>query len=166
MGNQGNLVLLLGSNSGNSKQILEKSISLIESKLDIVVEKSAVYKSKSWGFTGNDFLNQALVIKTNKHPIECLNITQEIERELGRHKKSTNGKYENRIIDVDILFYDDELIESEELNIPHPRIQDRRFTLVPLNDLMPEFLHPKLNQPISELIEKCADQNEVKKLNG
>jgi len=166
MENQGVLVLLLGSNSGDRINILVNSISEIQQKLGEVILKSSVYKSKAWGFDGFDFLNQVVIINTEKSSLECLEITQEIEKKLGRSRKSIGGKYENRNIDIDILFHDHQIFRNEKLSIPHPRIQDRKFTLVPLNEIVPEFIHPQLNKSISCLLNECTDQNEVTKLNG
>lgn len=166
MENQENLVLLLGSNSGDRARMLISSIAKIQQKLGEIIQKSSIYKSKAWGFDGYDFLNQVVVVKTEKSSLECLKITQEIEIELGRLKKSKNRNYENRNIDIDILFHDKRVFENEKLIIPHPRIQDRKFSLVPLNEIIPEFIHPQLNKSIRHLLDECTDQNEVTKLNG
>lgn len=165
MENQENLVLLLGSNSGNRIEVLNKAISNIHQKLGKILQTSSVYESKAWGFEGNDFLNQIVVVKTDKSSLDCLKITQEIEKHLGRLNKSQNEIYENRLIDIDLLFHGDLVFQNEELTIPHPRIQDRRFTLVPLLELMPLFIHPQLKKSISQLLNDCTDQNEVLKLN-
>lgn len=164
MENHRKLVLLLGSNSGDRKAILKQSLSEINQKLGVVVKKSAIYESKAWGFDGYDFLNQVVIVECEKDAKECLSITQKIEQQLGRQNKSKNNKYENRTIDIDILFYGSEIIATEELQIPHPRTQERLFSLVPLNELIPDFIHPELNKSLSLLLDECTDENGVKKL--
>lgn len=166
MENQVDLILLLGSNSGDKKAILGNSVLKIQEKLGAVVLRSSLYQSKSWGFSGNDFLNQVVLVSTDKSSFDCLSISQDIEKELGRKKKSIDGVYENRIIDIDILFLSHQIIQTENLVVPHPKIQERMFTLAPLNEILPDFTHPQLNKSIKELLAECQDTSEVIKLNG
>jgi len=166
MENQNNLVLLLGSNTGDSAALLKRGSELISLEIGKINQTSSIYKSQAWGFVGHDFLNQVVLVKTHLSSLECLSLTQKIEKKLGRKKKSKNGIYENRTIDIDILFYNMEIINYENLQIPHPRITERRFTLEPLNELMPDFIHPQNNKNINQLMIECTDNSMVKKLNG
>jgi 2-amino-4-hydroxy-6-hydroxymethyldihydropteridine diphosphokinase len=166
MMNRAELVLLLGSNAGDRKAVLEQAITEIEAKLGSVLSRSSLYETKAWGFDGDDFLNQVIIVSSSFSALECLEKTQSIEKQLGRHKKSQKGIYENRLIDIDILFLGAQILELEYLSIPHPRIAERRFTLAPLEELIPDFVHPKLNKKVRELLIDCEDQTEVKKLNG
>jgi 2-amino-4-hydroxy-6-hydroxymethyldihydropteridine diphosphokinase len=166
MMNRAELVLLLGSNAGDRKAVLEQAITEIEAKLGSVLSRSSLYETKAWGFDGDDFLNQVIIVSSSFSALECLEKTQSIEKQLGRHKKSQKGIYENRLIDIDILFLGEQILELEYLSIPHPRIAERRFTLAPLEELIPDFVHPKLNKKVRELLIDCEDQTEVKKLNG
>lgn len=166
MENHNELALLLGSNTGNSAVILNKGIELISLAIGKISQTSSIYKSPAWGFDGHDFLNQVVLVETHLSSLDCLSLTQKIEKQLGRKKKSKNGIYENRLIDIDILFYNKEIIHYENLHIPHPRIAERRFTLEPLNELMPDFIHPQNNKKINQLILECTDNSKVKKWNG
>jgi len=164
--NRADLVLLLGSNAGDRNAILIQAISEIEADLGSIISRSSLYETKAWGFDGDDFLNQVVIVSSSFNDLNCLEKIQSIEKRLGRHKKSQNGIYENRLIDIDILFLGEQILESEHLIIPHPRIAERRFTLAPLEELIPDFVHPKLNKKVRELLIDCEDQTEVKKLNG
>ncbi|MEO6729731.1 MAG: 2-amino-4-hydroxy-6-hydroxymethyldihydropteridine diphosphokinase [Ferruginibacter sp.] len=153
--------LLLGSNMGNSKQQLLTAIKQIETQIGKLINQSALYATAAWGNTDQpDFLNQVLVIETS---LEASQIMQEIlgiEKKMGRVRTVKNAA---RIIDIDILFFNDEIINEPHLVIPHPEIQKRRFVLVPLNELSPELKHPALNKTIHQLLLECPDQLDVKK---
>ena len=133
------VVLSLGSNLGDRGQYLLNAIELINSEIGCVVKKSSVYETSSWGFDSNDFLNQVIVVNTSVKPLKLLGIIQEIERKLGRINKSKiiNGlpQYFDRTIDIDILIYGNEKIESEKLIIPHPKMKERDFVMIPLKEL-------------------------------
>ena len=151
------LVILLGSNIGNKKVLLLRAKQLLEAQLGKCLQISSLYESEAWGFKSeNTFLNQVLSFETKLNPKKVLQIGLEIEKELGRIKK--NGSYISRTIDVDILFYGDKIIDEIDLEIPHPRLHLRRFTLVPLAELMPNFVHPKLKKTINELLLSCQDK--------
>ncbi|HKR05268.1 MAG TPA: 2-amino-4-hydroxy-6-hydroxymethyldihydropteridine diphosphokinase [Bacteroidia bacterium] len=155
-------VLLLGSNSGDRVHYINKALSRMEKLIGNTVLKSSLYESSPWGFAEQpDFLNQVAVIKTPLKPVELLKKLKEIEKEIGR---TTSEKWKQRIIDIDILFYDEIIFESEELTIPHPMLHERKFTLVPLIEIMPGFIHPVLKKTISELIISCDDTGEVRKI--
>ena len=120
---------------------------------------SAVYSTESWGFESPLFFNQVIVVETALNPIDLLGQTQLIETDMGRIKKSTH--YEARIIDIDLLFYDNLHIETPELTIPHPRIAMRKFVLIPLNEIAPDKLHPVSGMKMAELLHHCQDPLKV-----
>lgn len=154
--------LLTGSNIGDSIKNLFKARFSIVDHIGEVETASSMYRTEPWGNKDQqDFLNQILLIDTELYPFEVMNEILKIEKEMGRNRQQ---KWEPRIIDIDILFYDDIAFEKDNLTIPHPLLQDRRFTLVPLNEIAPQFMHPKLNKTISELLEECNDMSIVEKL--
>ena len=159
------LTLLIGGNVGDRLFYLQKTIDLISENLGKIIKKSSIYETAAWGFNSEDFLNMALVLETELSPLECLNITQDIEVEIGRKEKSKNGNYSARCMDIDLMFYNEQLIHDERLQIPHPRIQERKFVLTPLNEIMKQHIHPQELKSISELLSACKDQSEVKKIN-
>ncbi|HRG58848.1 MAG TPA: 2-amino-4-hydroxy-6-hydroxymethyldihydropteridine diphosphokinase [Bacteroidia bacterium] len=152
--------LLLGSNLGNQSLNLEQAISLISSDYNEVIEISKTYKTAAWGnLNQDDYLNVVLKVETQLNPFELLDRLLKIENQLGR----TRGKehWQPRLIDIDILYYNDEIIASDNLKIPHPYIAQRRFTLVPLNDIAADFMHPILKLTNKELLAECEDKGEV-----
>lgn len=146
----------LGSNLGNKEENIKKAIFLIEEKYKIH-STSSLYTSEPWGYNSDShFFNAVICITTNESPISVFHYLKLIESKLGRIKKNTD-RYEDRIIDLDILFYGKEIIENEMIIIPHKEIHNRRFVLEPLNELAPEFVHPILKIPIHTLLENCQD---------
>lgn len=153
------IYLLTGGNVGDRLQYLQKAYGLIKSKVDGVVKKSSIYETAPWGFTKQQpFLNQALCITTTLKPAELLHQLLCIELQLGRQRLEKMGP---RVIDIDILFYGNEIISTLDLVVPHPRITERRFVLTPLNEIAPDFIHPVFNTTIHELLQVCADKLEV-----
>jgi 2-amino-4-hydroxy-6-hydroxymethyldihydropteridine diphosphokinase len=141
----------LGTNSGDRKKHLANAVSLLTERVGTILALSRSYETKAWGFVSeNDFLNAALAIETRLSPFELLEITQQIEWEMGRRKK-TAGVYCDRIIDIDLLLYEQEVIESAALCLPHPLMHQRRFVLEPLSEIAPSLLHPVLGKSIDEL---------------
>ena len=130
----------LGSNLGNREQHLEKARVAIQQKIGVIIAQSSISESEAEGFEGNSFLNQVIKIETTLLPELLLQKTEEIERKLGRTQKTEikNGKpvYKNRIIDIDILLYDDLQIDTETLTIPHPRMLEREFVMKPLKEIV------------------------------
>jgi 2-amino-4-hydroxy-6-hydroxymethyldihydropteridine diphosphokinase len=153
--------ILSGSNLGNREGNMSKALELIIQRVGKLIRKSELYLTQPWGFrSGNNFLNQAIYIETDLSPRLLLSELKEIEKEMGR-VKSCNG-YESRIIDLDILFYNDQIIEEgDELVVPHPKIQERRFVLVPMNEIALDFIHPKLHKSINRLTDLCKDNSSV-----
>ncbi len=135
------LYLSLGTNLGDRRQNLKSALELIGSKVGTVVSASDVIETDPWGFESpNPFLNMVVKVETDLKPLEVLDVTQEIERQLGRATKSVNGEYHDRLIDIDILLYDDLVMDTPELTIPHPLMYERKFVMEPLAQIAPELV--------------------------
>jgi 2-amino-4-hydroxy-6-hydroxymethyldihydropteridine diphosphokinase len=144
--------LALGSNLGDKNSNLRIAQTLISEKVGILSAVSSVYETEPWGYQSpNVFYNMVVAVKTTLLPLMLLEITQGIEKEMGRISKS-NSVYQDRIIDIDIILYDDWVYESENLTLPHPRFHQRRFVLEPLNEINPDYIHPLLNKSISTIL--------------
>lgn len=153
--------LLTGGNMGNRTANLQEAIDLIAQSAGKVVARSSVYETKAWGKTEQpDFLNQVLVIDTPLSAEDLMARLMEIELEMGRMRQE---KYGPRKIDIDILFYNDEIIKTPHLTIPHPRLHLRNFTLEPLYELAPHLMHPVLGKTIAQLFTESPDTLNVKK---
>ncbi len=127
----------LGSNLGNKKANIRRAVKKIGELIGTVERQSALYVSEPWGFSSeNEFVNVVICVSTSLLPRPLLSATQEIERSMGRKKKSVNGIYHDRIIDIDILLYDDLTIDEPDLKIPHPLMQQRDFVMIPLKEIM------------------------------
>ena len=152
--------LITGSNMGDRSDILRKADRLIGLRIGKIVDRSSIYESVPWGFKHpNKVLNQVLAIDTALAPEILLGHLQEIEKSLGRIR--TGERFSARPIDIDILFCDDLVINSENLKIPHTRIQDRKFVLVPLNEIKPDLVHPVFNKTVKDLLKDCDDDGKV-----
>ena len=149
--------LSIGSNKGNRSVLINKAIDEIEKKVGIIISRSSIYQSKSWGFDSNDFYNLCLLIDTDIMPKSLLINLKKIEKSMGR--EDTDGSYSDRFIDIDILFYDNIITDSEDLKIPHPKIEIRKFVLVPMLEIADDYVHPILNKTIKELDNDCSDQD-------
>ncbi len=154
--------LSLGSNIGNRLAQLQRAIFMLGSQLGPVNKISSVYESKSWGFEGEDFLNICIALDTQAPPETILERLLEIETSMGRKRRQESG-YVSRNIDIDILFYGQEVIEKDHLIIPHPQMQERRFVLKPLSDIAPQFYHPQLQKDTRNLLQECKDRSKVTK---
>ncbi len=153
--------LLLGSNMGNSKASLSKAVIQIEKQIGAVIRQSALYSTAAWGNTRQPgFLNQVIIVETALPAIQTMQTILGIEEKMGRIRTTKNAP---RIIDIDILFFNKEIIELTNLYVPHPQIQNRRFVLVPLNELSPNLKHPVLNKTVHQLLINCPDTLNVKK---
>ncbi len=156
------IYLLLGSNLGDSKEVLNTAINHLNESVGRIVKTSSVYKTKAWGIEDQpDFLNQVLEIETNLKPQDLLEQILNIEKEMGRIRYQ---KWGMRIIDIDILYYGDKILKSNELTIPHPENQNRNFVLAPMAEIAPDFVHPELQKSQQELLEQCSDYLEVKRI--
>ena len=137
-GDGGSLYLSLGSNLGDREDMLRRAITLIEERVGAVQRVSSFIETEPWGFESeHPFLNAAVMVQTTLSPIECLDRTQQIERELGRKSKSRDGKYHDRPIDIDLLLYGDQTVSTPRLTIPHPLMQERDFVMIPLREILP-----------------------------
>lgn len=153
----------IGGNIGNKALNFKKVYVLIEKKLGKIIAGSSVYETSPWGFDAeNNFWNQALLIETSLAPEDLLNHIHQIENEFGRIRKE--GKYLSREMDIDVLFYNDLVLSTQCLTIPHPHIEKRLFVLAPLNDIAPGFVHPILKKSIRELLEQCVDNSYIEKI--
>lgn len=142
-------VLLLGGNIGDRKAILKQALERLELNLGNLIQLSSIYETEAWGNKNQDsFYNQVAVFETSYSAQRVLEIILQIETELGRKRTE---KWGSRTIDIDILFYNNEIITEESLEIPHPFLHLRKFTLVPLDEIMPNYVHPRLNQSIRTL---------------
>ena len=160
-------IIITGGNVGDVKDTLRRAQQAINQELGIILRCSHNYESKAWGFTSaENFYNQAIILDTDFTPEELLEKVLEIELKLGRNreeeaaiKAQTGERFAPRKIDIDILFYDDEVIDTPTLKIPHPLIQDRDFVLRPLNEIAPDKVHPILRKTIHTLFEEM-EQND------
>ena len=144
--------LALGTNIGNRRRNMITAAALLAERVGDVLALSSFYETEPWGFQSeNTFLNAALRLETSLSPLELLKATQQIEVEMGRTQKS-NGTYHDRIIDIDILLYDDLILQTPELTLPHPLMQDRRFVMEPLLEIAPSVVHPVFKKTIVSLI--------------
>ncbi len=146
----------LGSSLGNRKEILNSAIAHINNKIGTVLAISKIYETEPWGFMDeNLFYNMALMVEADLHPEKVLSITQEIEKKHNRQKTKT---YQARTLDIDIIFWDDKIYYSEDLQIPHKLAHKRQFVLQPMLDIAPKMKHPLLKKTIKQLSEECVDE--------
>ncbi|MCB0516500.1 MAG: 2-amino-4-hydroxy-6-hydroxymethyldihydropteridine diphosphokinase [Chitinophagales bacterium] len=156
--------LLLGSNLGDRIEMLQKATSFIFEKIGNITQKSGIYETQAWGNAAElPFLNQALKVKTKLSAYEVLSQILQIEHSLGRQRFE---KWGNRSIDIDILLFNQEIIQTQRLSVPHPFLHVRRFALVPLAEIAPELMHPQLQFSIAQILEKCPDTLSVYNINS
>ena len=159
------IFLSIGTNKGDkisNCKLVTKKIRLISDVINI----SSIYKTESWGFSADFFLNFVIEIKTNLSAYNLLDRLLKIENEMGRFRTKNIKKkqYDSRVIDIDILFFGNEIIRSKELIIPHPKLNYRSFTLIPLCELNPYFVCPISNKTIKDILKNCKDTSFVKKI--
>lgn len=155
---QNSAILSLGSNMGNRLRNLEDAISHIHNHIATVVKTSAIYQTPAWGFEADAFYNCALLVHTGKTAHQLLEALLEAEREGGRTRTEGSG-YISRIIDIDIIAFNDDVIEEPHLHIPHPRMHQRNFVLYPLRSINPNWVHPVLKEDINRLIALSGDES-------
>lgn len=161
MQNTTDVYLLTGSNIEPRLLYLRKATEMIDKEIGTLSKQSAIYESEPWGFSAAiPFLNQVLLIRTAMPADEILSRILEIEQRLGRQR--SDGGYTSRTIDIDILYYGDEIIHNERLTVPHPRLHERKFTLMPLVEIAANFRHPVLKLSNTVLLEQSADHVKVK----
>ena len=154
--------LLLGSNKQNPKKKLAKAKLLINAQIGKIDRQSSIYETAAWGYTNQtNFLNQVVILQSAFTPSEILQKILTIEKKMGRVRTIKNAP---RSIDIDILFYNKEIIKDENLQVPHPLLQQRKFVLTPLNELLPNFKHPVLKKSIHHLLRICKDKLSVTKI--
>jgi 2-amino-4-hydroxy-6-hydroxymethyldihydropteridine diphosphokinase len=153
------VLLLLGGNMGNKSEIFCETRKMITSRVGPIILSSSIYETEPWGFVSGLFWNQALQVSTLMDPIELLDSLQSIENLMGRTR--TSQGYEARPIDIDILFYDNLVINTPRLIIPHPLIADRKFVLVPLAEIIPNHIHPLTSLSIHQMLQICPDNLKV-----
>jgi 2-amino-4-hydroxy-6-hydroxymethyldihydropteridine diphosphokinase len=160
-----NVFLGIGTNLGDRENNLEKAVAGIEEFIGQVLKTSSVFETEPWGFhTKDKFLNMVVKVETVLDPNELLENAQMIESLLGRVRGKK--RYSSRLIDIDILFYEDLHLDDEDLKIPHPLLHKRKFVLVPLCEIAPEIIHPVLKKTVVDLLELCEDKSDVKKYSG
>jgi 2-amino-4-hydroxy-6-hydroxymethyldihydropteridine diphosphokinase len=150
---------ITGGNIGNRKKRLEVAAALIEERIGQVIRRSKIYETEAWGITNQPtFYNQVLIVESKFSAQKVIRKILEIEEEMGRVRTIKNAA---RIIDIDILFFNDETVNEQNLIIPHQEIANRRFVLIPLNELAPEMIHPVLKKSIADLLSICKDPLKV-----
>ncbi len=155
------VILALGSNLGDRPGFMQKALQMIHENIGWVIDVSKIYETPAWGFSGNSFLNACISVSTRLDAQQILTELLTIENELGR-ERNDSGDYQNRTIDLDILLFEDTIIETESLKIPHPGIPNRKFVLNPLADIAASEKHPVLGKKISQLLRETLDESEVK----
>ncbi|MGK7389721.1 MAG: 2-amino-4-hydroxy-6-hydroxymethyldihydropteridine diphosphokinase [Candidatus Cyclobacteriaceae bacterium M2_1C_046] len=155
--------LLLGGNVDNPEITFKKALELFREKGITVIKLSSCYRTAAWGIKDQpDFLNQVVQIETDLTPEQLLQVILSIEQQLGRKRQE---KWGPRLIDIDILYYDQIVMNNEDLSIPHPEIENRRFTLAPLAEIAPDFIHPVNKKSQQQLLALCKDPLPVNKIN-
>lgn len=158
MKSQHQVVLSIGSNQGNRLENIESCINLIHLEVGTVIQVSKLYETPAWGFESDAFYNCALLLHSNLSAQKILSQVLKVEKQLGRIRSDQQG-YQSRIIDVDLIVFDDEIIDSEKLQIPHPLMQNRKFVLLPMQDLKLHWKHPVFQKTIPELIAISPDDS-------
>lgn len=152
------ICLALGTNLGQKRENMERACRMIEERIGKITAKSDYYETAPVGFASDNlFLNGAVTVETSRTADDILQITQEIEREMGRTRKSENGVHFDRLIDIDLLIYGTKIIHSERLELPHPHLHERRFVLEPLCEIAPKLIHPTLKTSMEDLLKKMNE---------
>jgi 2-amino-4-hydroxy-6-hydroxymethyldihydropteridine diphosphokinase len=154
-----NVYLLLGTNLGNRLRNLSEAAQSIAHQCGTIVQTSSIYESDAWGYeSANSFYNAVIHLTTTLSPTELLKKINQIEKNMGRAEKKRTD-YEDRLIDLDILFVEEQIINEQALQVPHPRLHLRLFTLAPMRELNGNLIHPMLNKNVSQLFDECIDEN-------
>ncbi|HEX8015038.1 MAG TPA: 2-amino-4-hydroxy-6-hydroxymethyldihydropteridine diphosphokinase [Flavobacterium sp.] len=158
MKSQHQVILSIGSNQGNRLENIESCIDLIHQEVGTVIRVSKLYETPAWGFESDAFYNCALLLHSSSSAQKILSQVLKVEKQLGRIRSDQQG-YQSRIIDIDLIVFDDEIIESDKLQVPHPLMQNRNFVLLPMQDLKLNWKHPVLHKTVSELIAITPDDS-------
>ena len=154
--------ILIGSNLGERELLVTQACRMMGERCGELVAKSRLYESEPWGFEAEHwFLNQVVEVKTTMQPDELMKTLLSIERELGRDRSVPHEGYVSRPMDLDILYYGEKIVDTEMVKAPHPRLHERRFTLLPLCDVAPDLVHPVLKKTNRQLLELCRDNGKV-----
>ena len=154
-------ILLIGGNLGNRTAHLRQAVDQINEQVGRVEKISAIYETAAWGVAEQpDYLNQALLVNTPLDALTLLRTVLDIEHDIGRIRRQ---KWGARVIDIDVIFFNDEIINLPELKVPHPQMQNRQFVLVPLQEILPYWQHPVLHKDITELLALCTDKLPARK---
>ncbi|PWV51435.1 2-amino-4-hydroxy-6-hydroxymethyldihydropteridine diphosphokinase [Chitinophaga sp. S165] len=157
-------ILLIGGNLGDRTGHLQQAVEQIDKQIGKVEKISALYETAAWGHVEQpDYLNQALLVSTDMDARTLLETVLAIEHNIGRIRRQ---KWGARVIDIDIIFYNDDVINQPDLKVPHPQMQFRQFVLVPLREILPDWQHPVLHQSVSTLLDNCTDELPAVKYNG
>ncbi|MDY6436295.1 MAG: 2-amino-4-hydroxy-6-hydroxymethyldihydropteridine diphosphokinase [Bacteroidales bacterium] len=157
------VLILLGSNMGDREALIDKACDMIAGRCGLITAKSGIYESEPWGFEAEQwFLNQVIQLTTALEPDELMGRLLSIEKELGRDRSIVHQGYASRPMDLDILYFGDQIVDTQMVTAPHPRLQQRRFTLLPLCDVAADMLHPVLKLTNRQLLECCQDEGKVK----
>jgi 2-amino-4-hydroxy-6-hydroxymethyldihydropteridine diphosphokinase len=154
----------LGSNKGDRFKNLQQAIDAIHQKIGCILSISKVYKTPAMGFEGDYFFNACIIVESDLKPKKIMQSLLKIEKKLGRTRSTKKG-YESRNIDLDIIFYEDGVINTKLLTIPHPEMHKRQFVLRPLCDIAPQMMHPKLKKDVAELLEESTDKSAIEPIN-
>lgn len=157
------ITVIFGSNTGLRQATIEKAIALLSARAGTVIRSSSYYETEPWGFECKEtFLNRVVIFETNCTPETFMQICLETEKQLGRIRH-TGPRYQSRCIDIDILFCESEILNTPHLTVPHPRICQRNFVLVPLEEIMPGFRHPVTGKTIQQILAESSDTSDVKR---
>ena len=157
--------VLFGSNMGDKNQIFAQACLLINNRCGRIAAVSSAYESEPWGFEAKEwFLNRLIIVETELEPEEMMRQLLDIEAELGRVRHPETEGYTSRTADLDILYYGSRIVLTDSLTIPHPRLHERRFALLPLCEMVPQLVHPAFNFTQTELLRRCHDFSEVRKI--
>ncbi len=159
-----NVVLSVGTNMGDRLQNLLQVKNLLQNQLGGTQQWSKIYETPAWGFQGEPFYNAAIWLQTNSSAEDVLSMIRTIENQMGRVRNEDAVGYSSRIIDIDIILYENQIIETQELQIPHPRFTQRKFVLLPMQDLSWQWKHPQTQQNLQQIIKECTDTSDCKKI--
>lgn len=158
-----NVVLSVGTNLGDRLKNLLEVKNLLQNQLGGTQQWSGIYETPAWGFQGEPFYNAAILVKTSLDAFEILHSIRTIENQMGRQRNPSEG-YASRIIDIDIILYENQIINTPELEVPHPRFTQRKFVLLPMQDLSWQWIHPQTQQNLQQILKECTDTSDCKKI--